>query len=154
MRRCSPPGRSRRAAQLQEELARLRAAAPGADEPLPVAAQLQEEFFPADVERALSTAEGFLQEGAQLRERFGGELQVAGPSEQQEGVAGEPVMMRIVVLLGCRTLGVLLVVGGAMVNYALGASTREASSVGCCVSAGPSPRWPGGARPPCGSSSP
>ncbi|GAA3122744.1 hypothetical protein GCM10020254_82300 [Streptomyces goshikiensis] len=52
---------------LQEELARLRAAAPSAEEAVPVAAQLpaelQEDFFLADVERALATAEGFLRGG-------------------------------------------------------------------------------------------
>ncbi|MGW6941354.1 hypothetical protein ACWGF3_20475 [Streptomyces xanthophaeus] len=110
---------------LQEELARLRAAAPSAEEAVPVAAQLpaelQEDFFLADVERALATAEGFLQEGAQLRERLGGELPDIGPSRPVEVVEDEErAVMRIVVLLACRSLGVVLVVAGAMLNYALG----------------------------------
>ncbi|WCD91183.1 hypothetical protein KPP03845_200144 (plasmid) [Streptomyces xanthophaeus] len=110
---------------LQEELARLQAAAPSAEETVPVAAQLpaelQEDFFLADVERALATAEGFLQEGAQLRERLGGELPDIGPSKPVEAVEDEErAVMRIVVLLACRSLGVVLVVAGAMLNYALG----------------------------------
>ncbi|MFF3863635.1 hypothetical protein [Streptomyces sp. NPDC002209] len=119
---------------LQEELARLRAAAPSAEEAVPVAAQLpaelQEEFFLADVQRALATAEGFLQEGAQLRERLGGELPVATPPTEAV-VKGEQEVMRIVVLLACRALGVLLLVGGSMVNYALSTwFSRTAGGVG------------------------
>ncbi|MFD6940917.1 hypothetical protein ACFWAP_32800 [Streptomyces goshikiensis] len=69
---------------MQEKLARLRAAAPSAEEAVPAAAQLpaelQEDFYLADFERALATAEGFLQEGVQLRERIGGELSEIEPS--------------------------------------------------------------------------
>ncbi|MFE9482855.1 hypothetical protein ACFYNM_30115 [Streptomyces spororaveus] len=124
---------------LQEELARLRAAAPSAEEAVPVAAQLpaelQEEFFLADVERALATAEGFLQEGAQLRERLGGELPVVVPSAEPQ-TAGEAVVMRMVVLLACRTLGVLLVVAGSVLNYALSTwVSRTAGGVGVFLGA-------------------
>ncbi|MEW5531774.1 hypothetical protein [Streptomyces virginiae] len=110
-------------------------AAVGAEEAVPVAAQLpvelQEEFFLADVERALATAEGFLQEGAELRERLGGELpEVRREPEQGVGVR-EPVAMRIAILLSCRALGTLLVIGGAMLNYALTTwVSRAAGGVG------------------------
>ncbi|MFB6561707.1 hypothetical protein ACFCYH_22975 [Streptomyces sp. NPDC056400] len=121
---------------LQEELARLQAAAPSAEEAVPVAAQLpaelQEDFFLADVERALATAEGFLQEGAQLRERLDAELPNIGQSRPLEAVEDEErAVMRIVVLLACRTLGVVLVVAGAILNYALSTwYSRTAGGVG------------------------
>ncbi|MFD0353623.1 hypothetical protein ACFVHW_07720 [Streptomyces sp. NPDC127110] len=119
---------------LQEQLARLRAAAPSAEEAVPVAAQLpaelQEEFFLADVERALATAEGFLLEGAQLRERVGGEL-ADDSGAGQETVGEERAVMRMVVLLACRTLGVVLVVAGSMLNYALSTwFSRAAGGIG------------------------
>ncbi|MFB6811907.1 hypothetical protein [Streptomyces sp. NPDC056387] len=79
--------------------------------------ELEEDLFLAHVERALATAEGFLQESAQVRERPAGEFEV--PHEQNAQALGEAWQMRAVLLLACRALGCLLMMSGAVLDYAL-----------------------------------
>lgn len=110
----------RQAASLQEELAQLRAATTptGTASPLTLSAEdlppeLQENYFLADVDRALRTAEGFLEEGAERRERLADDIGEA-PEDQ---LVGEGWL--ILALLVGRTLGCVLMMVGAAVHYAV-----------------------------------
>ncbi|WP_424217181.1 hypothetical protein ACN20G_34410 (plasmid) [Streptomyces sp. BI20] len=113
----------REAATLREELARLRIPAPNAEEGAPGAVglppELGEEFFLADVERALATAESFLHEGAELRERVADDLAETPAPTTPDGDPADPGLMRVLILLLCRTVGILLVTGGAVLQYAV-----------------------------------
>ncbi|MFI0742412.1 hypothetical protein ACH4PU_30700 [Streptomyces sp. NPDC021100] len=107
---------------LQEELAQLRTAMPPTDinvavsvHNAPLPPELQEEYFLADVDRALRTAEGFLKEGVQRRERIADDL----PEPQGTGQRSQLQVWQDIALLTGRGLGGLLMMGGAMLDYAL-----------------------------------
>lgn len=107
---------------LQEELAQLRAAMPQSGialafkvTPEDLPQEFQEEFFLADVDRALRTAQGFLEEGAQRRGHLVDDLgsDAAGPLEARQ--VGEGWL--IVALLLGRLLGCVLMMAGAVLYY-------------------------------------
>ncbi|WP_371657244.1 MULTISPECIES: helix-turn-helix domain-containing protein [unclassified Streptomyces] len=105
---------------LQEELAQLRAAAP----PITIAfrlgpqdlpAELQEEYFLADPDRALRTAEAMLVKGAEHRSELEGSIAPADPWQARQ--VGEGWLL-VALVLG-RVLGCLLMMVGASLHYAL-----------------------------------
>ena len=109
---------------LEEELAQLRTAMPLADADVAgnmytsqLPPELQEEYFLADVDRALATAEGFLKDGVERRERLADDL-----PDQRGGQRTQVELWRDIALLTGRTLGGLLMMGGAMLDYALATS--------------------------------
>jgi hypothetical protein len=110
----------RQTVSLQEELAQLRAAAPSATASAPANAptelppELHEDFFLADVNRALRTAEGFLQEGAQQRERLAEDIGPLTPDPVQVNQS-----WRALALVLGRTLGCVLMMVGSGVHYAV-----------------------------------
>ncbi|MFF1918281.1 hypothetical protein ACFVYE_43540 [Streptomyces sp. NPDC058239] len=81
---------------LQEELARLRTTMPTTNIDVAVKvqaaqlpAELQEKYFLADIDRALRTAEGFLKDGVQRRERIADDLPDAGEVEHHPTLGEE-----------------------------------------------------------------
>lgn len=105
---------------LQEELARLRAAAP----PIAIALrlgpgdlphELQEEYFLADPGRALRTAEALLSQGAERREELDDAIRPADPWQTRQVGGG---WLLVALVLG-RVLGCVLMMVGAGVHYAL-----------------------------------
>jgi hypothetical protein len=107
---------------LQEELAALRTAMPTTNVDVAVnmytsqlPEELQEEYFLADVDRALRTAEGFLKDGVQRRERLADDL----PDSGGAGHRSELQTWQDIALLTGRALGGLLMMGGAMLDYAI-----------------------------------
>ncbi|MFD4635017.1 hypothetical protein ACFVYR_36450 [Streptomyces sp. NPDC058284] len=111
---------------LQEELAQLRTAMPtgitdaaGSVQETSLPKELHEEYFLADVDRALRTAEGFLKDGVQRREQLCVDLPDGGGS----GAPGKELQTwQAIALLTGRALGGLLMMAGAMLDYAV--STR------------------------------
>ncbi|MFD7057489.1 hypothetical protein ACFWBS_57930 [Streptomyces mirabilis] len=110
-----------RATALEEELARARQVMPQNDVSVAVdfataqlPPELQEESILADVDRALRTAEGFLQEGAERRAQIADGI---GRPRPGSGTAGEG--WQVVALLVGRTLGVVLMMVGTAIHYGL-----------------------------------
>ncbi|MFF8029620.1 hypothetical protein ACFZDJ_53205 [Streptomyces sp. NPDC007896] len=110
-----------RATALEEELARARQVMPQNDVSVAVdfataqlPPELQEESILADVDRALRTAEGFLQEGAERRAQIADGI---GRPRPGSGTVGEG--WQVVALLVGRTLGVVLMMVGVAVHYGL-----------------------------------
>ncbi|WP_329583693.1 hypothetical protein [Streptomyces sp. NBC_01361] len=108
--------------ELQEELAQLRTALPTTNIDVALNVQgaqlppeLQEEYFLADVGRALSTAEGFLKDGVQRRERIADDL----PEAQDVQHSGQLHVWQSIALFIGRALGGLLMMGGAMLDYTI-----------------------------------
>ncbi|MCX5055069.1 hypothetical protein [Streptomyces sp. NBC_00474] len=107
---------------LEEELAQLRTAMPptsintaGSVHTTQLPEELQEEYFLADVDRALATAEGFLKDGVQRRGRLADDLTDADSTAHRSDLE---TWQDIAQLTG-RALGGLLMMGGAMLDYAL-----------------------------------
>nr|WSY48701.1 hypothetical protein OG999_00010 [Streptomyces sp. NBC_00886]WSY57563.1 hypothetical protein OG999_50580 [Streptomyces sp. NBC_00886] len=105
---------------LQEKLARLRAAAP----PVAIAfhltsqdlpCELQEEYFLADPDRALRTAEAMLSQGDERRDELDDAIRPADPWQTRQ--VGEGWLL-VALILG-RVLGCVLMMVGASVYYAL-----------------------------------
>ena len=110
----------RQSLALQEELAQLRAATPPATASTAMGAvtelppELHDDFFFADVDRALRTAEGFLEEGAQQRERLAEDMGAALPDPAQVDES-----WRVLALVLGRALGCVLMMVGSGVHYAV-----------------------------------
>jgi hypothetical protein len=104
------------ATSLQEQLAQMRSSMPtGEVLTADLPPELEEEYFLADVDRALRTAEGFLQEGAERRERLASEI--APTTSQPRAMVGQG--WKFLALLASRTLGCLLMMTGAGAYYSL-----------------------------------
>ncbi|MBD0742937.1 hypothetical protein [Streptomyces sp. CBMA152] len=111
-----------KATVLQEELAQLRTSMPTTSidvapnvQSAQLPPELQEEYFLADVDRALRTAEDFLKDGVQRRERIADDLPEGQDSEQ----ARQLQVWQTIALFTGRALGGLLIMGGAMLDYAI-----------------------------------